>query len=244
MEDCMEASKAQKFERCIKLTESSNDHEALSALRIAQTLCKNSGVHFSDYLLKNKSSHTSSSEVQSLKKEVAYLNIKYSNLYSRHEFLALQHQALQKEYEKKTKSKKPKKKNSSEKDPVLELQNLKRKHKKLQEEYEELEEEQEHLYNRSRIIDELFDGTDEDREEALVEMVREFIANKYINISGSSWTSSTSLYKSFLDTCFDIKVMSSKKFSQIFSSILKIKPIKGGELKNLMGFSVSVPRGF
>ena len=239
----MEASKAQKFERCIKLTESANDHEAFNALRIAQALCKNSGVHFSDYLLKNKGSHTSSSEVQSLKKEVAYLNIKYSNLYSRHEFICLEHQALQKKYEEHSKRKKTKKKNSSEKDPAVELQNLKRKYKKLQEDYEEMEEEQEHFFNRNRIIDELFDGTDEDRQEALIEMVKEFISNKYITLSGSSWVSSSSLYKSFLDTCCDIKVMSIKKFSQIFSSILKIKPIKGGELKNLMGFSVSVLGG-
>ena len=240
----MEASKAQKFERCIKLTESTNDHEALNALRIAQNLCKNSGVHFSDYLLKNKSSHTSSSEVQSLKNEVAHFKTKFYNLSSIYDFLSIQHQALQKKFEQQSKQKKAKKKNSSEKDPATELQNIKRKYKKLQEVYDELEEEQEHLYNRSRIIDDLFDGTDEDREEALIEMVKEFVANKYINISSSSWTSSTSLYKSFLDTCFDIKVMSSKKFSQIFSSILKIKPIKGGELKNLMGFSVSVPRGY
>ncbi|WP_397602120.1 hypothetical protein [Silvanigrella sp.] len=40
-----------KFEKFIRLTESSNDHEALSALRYAQNLCIKNGVNFSDFII-------------------------------------------------------------------------------------------------------------------------------------------------------------------------------------------------
>lgn len=234
----MDASKTQKLERCIRLTESNNDHEALNALRIAQNICKTNGLNFSDYLLKNKGSHTNSAEVQSLRNEIAHLNSKYYRLNAEHAALYLAHRNLQIEYEKK---KKTKKKASSVKDASAQLQSLKKMYRELKEDYDDLEEQQEYYLNRSKIIDDMFEGNEEEREDALIRLVKDFIKQKYIIVSESKWVSSTSLYKLFLeDACFDIPVMSNKKFSQTFSAILKIKPITGGEFKNLMGFSVSM----
>jgi hypothetical protein len=203
-------------------------------------MCKRAGASFADYFVKDKGSHSGASDahVSQLRQEISHLNSKYYRLNAEYASLYAAHMALQVKYDQKSKAKKSKKKSTTTKDPVAELEALKRKYRELKKDYEELEEEQEENFERNEIIDCILEGTEEDKENALIELVKQFIDKKRISVSNSNWTSSTALYNSFIDNCHDIQVMSNKKFSQIFSSVLNIKPIKGGKLKNLMGFSV------
>ncbi len=217
-----------KFEKFIRLTESSNDHEALSALRYAQNLCIKNGVNFSDFIINSKDSRDNNKEAQFLKRQILSLSYELEKLEDKIEFITLENQKLKKRIQNAKGAK-----------------NLKEKYKKLKEDLEFIEEENELITKVSEMYEEVYDCEPSEKDKILNNLVRNFIVNKSIKLSESEWKSTNELYENFLDSCHDVRVMSVKKFSQILSTILRIKSVKGGKRKDLMGFKVEFkPYGY
>lgn len=215
-----------KFEKCIRLTESTNDNEALVALRTAQKLCHKNKLDFGEYVLKNRYTQSSTSS-----RESDYLKARLERVVQEHEELVQQFDEL---YRENIKLKKKIESNKGSK-------SLKKKYKDLKEEYEWIEQENELSAKELGIFHHVYDCDKSDKNAVLSELIEEFIKNKDMKISDKNWISTAELYKKFMDeTCHDVYVTSVKKFSQILSSQLKIKPIKGGAKKDRMGFPVFI----
>lgn len=83
-----------KFARCIRLTESENEHEALAALRMAQNLCLKNKINFSDYILqKNNMSHASY-EIDYIKSSLTRMTLEKEDLERRYAQLRIENKKL------------------------------------------------------------------------------------------------------------------------------------------------------
>lgn len=97
----------------------------------------------------------------------------------------------------------------------------------------------------SNIYEEVYDCHPSEKESTLKELISNFIDDKSIRIDENKWTQTRELYNGFIESCHDIRVLSLKKFSQILSTLLGVKPVRGGPKKDLMGFRVEFkPFGF
>ncbi|BBH54697.1 hypothetical protein JCM31447_31710 (plasmid) [Fluviispira sanaruensis] len=201
-----------KFEKLIRLTESDNDHEALSALRFAQGLCKKNGHNFTNFLLNGSNfKNNSSIEVNELKRKISIYSLELSQLESQFNVI----------YEENMKLKKKIKSSNASK-------NLKEKYKKLKDELEYLEEEHEEITKISNIYDDVYNCHPSKRENVLKELVSSFIEDKSIKINVNEWRQTRELYDGFIEVCHDVQILSLKKFSQILSILLGAKPVRGG----------------
>ena len=218
-----------KFEKLMRLTESENDYEALSALRFAQGLCKKNGHKFIDFLLNG--SHfksNNSSEVFELKRKIAIYSFELSQLESKYNLIYSENMNLKKKIRSAKGSK-----------------NLREKYKKLKENLEFLEEENEIISKISDIYEEVYDCHPSERDAILKKLVAKFISDKRIRVNEKEWKQTKDLYYSFIDSCHDVQVLTIKKFSQILAILLGVKPVRGGPKKDLMGFRVEFkPFGF
>lgn len=217
-----------KFEKFIRLTESSNDNEALLALRYAQNICNKNGLNFSDFIINNRDLRGDIKETEVLKRQILTLSHELEKLEDRMEFVSIENQKLKKRIQSAKGSK-----------------NLREKYKKLKEDLEFVEEENEIITKVSEIYEEVYDCEPSEKDKILSNLVRTFIVNKNIKPNESEWKSTNELYEKFLDSYHDVRVMSVKKFSQTLSTLLGIKSVKGGKKKDLMGFKVEFkPYGY
>lgn len=187
-----------KFARCMRLTESENEHEALAALRMAQSLCSKNNLNFSDYILKQNPSQDIANEIEYIK-------------------LCLKRLTLEKE-------------ELERRCWQLRLENKNLKHKI-------------NFGNKSEetIFDQFTECQKYEKTNQAFELVQEFIQREKISISNQNWVSVDELYQRFKkEICYDAVMISAKKFSQIFASCFKIRPIKGGLKKDRPGFGVQL----
>ncbi len=218
-----------KFEKLMRLTESENDHEALSALRFAQVLCKKNGHKFTDFLLNGSNfKNNNNTEVHELKRKIAIYSLELSQLERQYNLIYAENLNLKKRIKTSNISK-----------------SLKEKCKKLKNELEYLEEVNEEITKISNIYEEVYDCHPSEKESNLKELILNFIKNKSIRVNENEWRQTRELYNGFIEACHDVQVLSLKKFSQILSTLLGAKPVRGGPKKDLMGFRVEYrPYGY
>ena len=218
-----------KIQKLLALTESSNDHEALNALRRVQQILSQSRSTLANYVHSNQSSSDSH---DSLRSELRMAKANATHWKNVCERLSEENAILRL-----FKPTPPKRKSSARsKSAKAKLEKLKTKISDLEEDIEIFEET---ILDLEKEIEELrkkkFSSARGDPES----IIQSFIDDYCIYESKNSWFGTKELHQIFKKS-HPKSEMSLSLFSRVFSKLTECRPSKGGPRKQIMGFCVSL----
>lgn len=221
-----------KIQKLLALTESSNDHEALNALRRVQQILKQSSTTLANYVHSNQANQSSSHGNEALKSQLRMAQANAYHWQQECERLTEENTILRL-----FKPMTPKRKSSSQsKSAKAKLEKLKTRIADLEDDNEIFEETISDLEKEIEALRKKKISSARGDPESIIQS---FIDDKRIYTSKSSWLGTKELHQIFKKS-HPKSEMSISLFSRVFSKLTECRPSKGGPRKQTMGFGVSI----